>query len=359
MKSPKDVLALGQVIVRQLELEDRGTVLERWLAHHLAEIIAEADQAVGAEKAASEAQAVDLVLKLWAHRRALPEPADPLGGYRKAVEVLARLVPEANPWAYLRRPETPDGLLREMFALLSRIVLAGLLLTQVSRVRPVTAEESKGLEEEEIHLQSVFEQWMPFFPRPQSRSDIKIEFVDAGPAEDAETSIDEKSERVGDPDGREHVSDEQATPTDARLHAAIASDLEDMQSDLADLLTLWRNSSPCEPEGEDDNSSAPRGSHAAATAGSSLDAFGDIKMVREKTEADTAGTESTPSNRARSFWSSLSLTELAEAQGIAPVDDLEALAALWPSDDDPDELLAHVLADRTARRQVAESDPDR
>ena len=82
-------------------------------------------------------------------------------------------------------------------------------------------------------------------------------------------------------------------------------------------------------------------------------------MVREKTEADTAGTESTPSDRDSSFWSSLSLTELAEAQGIAPVDDLEALAALWPSDDDPDELLAHVLADRTARRRAAESDPAR
>ena len=345
------------MIVRQLELEDRGTVLERWLAHHLAEVIAEADQAVGAAKAASEAQAVDLVLKLWAHRRALPEPADPLGGYRKAVEVLGRLVPEANPWAYLRRPETHDGLLREMFELLSRIVLAGLLLTQVSRVRPVTAEESKGLEEEEVHLQSVFEQWMPFLPRPQSRPDIKSEFVGAGPAEDAEIGIEEKSERVGDPDDRDHVSDEQATPIDARLHAAIVSDLEEMQSDLADLLTRWRNSSSC--ESEDDNASDPQGSHAAITAGSSLDAFGDGKMVREKTGADTTGTESTPSDRARSFWSSLSLTELAEAQGTAPVDDLEALAALWPSDDDPDELLAHVLADRSARRQVAESDPDR
>ena len=128
------------------------------------------------------------------------------------------------------------------------------------------------------------------------------------------------------------------------------------QSNLADLLTRWQNSSPC--EGEDDNSSGPRGSHAAATAGSSLDAFGDTKVVREKTEADTAGTESIASDRARSFWSSLSLIELAEAQGTAPVDDLEALVALWSSDDDPDELLAHVLADRTARRRAAESDPD-
>ena len=320
--------------------------------------MAEVDRAVGPAKAASETQAVDLVLKLWAHRHALPEPADPLGGYRRAVEVLGRLVPEANPWAYRRRPETYDGLLREMFELLSRMVLAGLLLTQVSRARPVTAEESKGLEEEEAYLQSVFEQWMPFFPRPQSKPDIKIEFVGTDTAEDAEMGIDEKSERVGGPDDQNYVSDEQAAPTDARLHAAIASDLEGMQNKLTDLLTRWRKSSPCEPESEDETSVGLVGGCAATTAGS-LGAFGDGEVVQEKAEAGTAGEESMQSDHAHSFWSSLSLTELAEAQGVAPVDNLEALTALWPSDDDPDELLEHLLAERAARRRMVGSDPER
>ena len=82
-------------------------------------------------------------------------------------------------------------------------------------------------------------------------------------------------------------------------------------------------------------------------------------MTREKTEAGTTREESTPSDRAHSFWSSLSLTELAETQGVAPVEDLEGLAALWPSDDDPDEVLAHVLAERAAHRRMAGSDPIR
>ena len=246
-----------------------------------------------------------------------------------------------------------------MFALPSRIVQAGLLLTLISRVRPVTAEESRGLEEEELHLQPVFEQWMPFFARPPSGPDVKIEFVGAGAAEDAEIGVDEKSERVGDSDGREHMSDEQATPTDARLHAAIVAHLKDMQSNLADLLTRWRNSSPCKPEGEDDNASGPPGKPRSNHGRFPLDAFGDGEMVREKTEADTIGTESKPSDRAGSFWSSSSLTRLAGAQGTAPVGDLGALAALWPSDDDPDELLAHVLADRSERRRAAGGSPDR
>ena len=180
MQSPKDVLALGQVIVRQLELQDRGTVLERWIAHHLAEVIAEASRTVGSAKVAAEAQAVDLVLKLWAHRHALPEPIDPLGGYRKVVEVLGLLMPEANPWTHYRQPNTYEGLLREMFELLGTIVVAGVLLTQVSRVRPITEEEFKALEEEERYLHSTLEQWMLFVARSPSRPEIKIEFVNTG-----------------------------------------------------------------------------------------------------------------------------------------------------------------------------------
>jgi hypothetical protein len=50
------------------------------------------------------------------------------------------------------------------------------------------------------------------------------------------------------------------------------------------------------------------------------------------------------------FWTSLSLEELAELQGVEPIDDLDALSALWPVDDDPDEMLEYILAERSARR---------
>jgi hypothetical protein len=54
------------------------------------------------------------------------------------------------------------------------------------------------------------------------------------------------------------------------------------------------------------------------------------------------------------FWKSLSLEELAEQQGVAAVSDLDAISALWPVDDDPDELLRHILHEREARRTLAE-----
>lgn len=48
------------------------------------------------------------------------------------------------------------------------------------------------------------------------------------------------------------------------------------------------------------------------------------------------------------------LQKLIEQQGVKPVTDLDELTALWPANDDPDKLLAFILADRKERRFVAE-----
>ncbi len=279
-------MALGQVIVRQLELQDRGTVLERWLAHLLAEVIGEADQAAGPAKEACEARAVDLILKLWVHRRALPEQVDPLGGYRKAIEVLGHLMPDANPWARCHRSDTYDGQLREMFELMVKIVLAGVSLTQVSRVRPVTDEELKALEDEERHLHSTLEKWMRVVARSSSRPEIEIAFIDPGTVESADT--DRKSGSVGGFSEQEHTSDGHEGQDEVSLHAEIVSNLELMQAELTDLLTRWRKSSPGKTEGEDENlDGSVEGS--AATKDGCLDTSREGEVSREKGEADTAG----------------------------------------------------------------------
>ncbi len=45
---------------------------------------------------------------------------------------------------------------------------------------------------------------------------------------------------------------------------------------------------------------------------------------------------------------------LIDQQGVRPVVDLNQLSSLWPADDDPDELLAFILAERNQRNLVAE-----
>lgn len=49
------------------------------------------------------------------------------------------------------------------------------------------------------------------------------------------------------------------------------------------------------------------------------------------------------------------LDQLARQQSVSPVEDLDELAALWPADDDPDELLQWLLAERAARRPQSAS----
>lgn len=59
------------------------------------------------------------------------------------------------------------------------------------------------------------------------------------------------------------------------------------------------------------------------------------------------------------FWTSLSLEELAELQGVQPAEDLDRISALWPADDDPDRMLAHILDERSLRRGIAREEHER
>lgn len=56
------------------------------------------------------------------------------------------------------------------------------------------------------------------------------------------------------------------------------------------------------------------------------------------------------------FWKSPSLDELIAEQGVTSVADLDELSALWPADDDPDELLEHIQRERAARRHLPRED---
>jgi len=55
------------------------------------------------------------------------------------------------------------------------------------------------------------------------------------------------------------------------------------------------------------------------------------------------------------FWKSIPLEELAEQQGVSAASDLDEISALWPADDDPDQLLHHILSERTERRKLQSS----
>ena len=45
------------------------------------------------------------------------------------------------------------------------------------------------------------------------------------------------------------------------------------------------------------------------------------------------------------------LQQLIDQQGVKPISDLNELSALWPADDDPDELLAFLATERRERKE--------
>ena len=56
-----------------------------------------------------------------------------------------------------------------------------------------------------------------------------------------------------------------------------------------------------------------------------------------------------------SFWQSIPLEELAEQQGVSAADDLDEIAALWPADDDPEELLRYLFAERAEQCKLSKN----
>jgi hypothetical protein len=222
--------------------------LDRWLAHHLAELISEADRAAGPEKAAAERQAVDLILRLWSTRRALPARADPLGGYRDAIAVLGRLLPDADPWSRYRRDGSYEDLLHEIFEAMCRVVAGGVLLTHFTDARPISEIEAGALEEDELLLYTELERWRTFFTSAPEPPNVNLLFVDPDDVEAGENE-DVQSEPGS---GGDALPTEPEEPTTATVHAAIAANLERIQSDLGRLLARWKNAGPPEPEWDEE-----------------------------------------------------------------------------------------------------------
>lgn len=214
-------MALGQTIVQQLELNVRGDVLARWMTHHLAELIAEATQAVGPAKVKTEKRAVDLILKLWRHRRALPEQVDPLGNLRPVIAVLERLMPDQNPWRFNRKPgDSLETILQDIFQNMARVTLAGIALTQHTQVRPIAKAEANMLEAEEVRLLAMLESWKPCVA-PESKFPQIWQQLISG------------EEPVAPPD-------KEALVGHAKDRAQIIDQLEQMQTKIGTLLTKFK-----------------------------------------------------------------------------------------------------------------------
>jgi len=212
------------------------------MAHHLAELIKTAESSEGAAKQDAEDRAVNLILKLWANRRALPAPADPLSGYGKAIGILSRLQPGTDPWSRFRRASSDEELLHDMFAAMAQLIKCGLLLTRETELREIEDVERAALSDEERYLLEIFEDWEQFFVGSASNNtelELLIREINNG-----ESEFEDESEVLLEEDKQEANS--------PSLHrAAILRHVEAFQARLADLLDQWRRKTMLDNDKED------------------------------------------------------------------------------------------------------------
>lgn len=227
-------MELGRAIVRQLELDRRGELPSRWMAHHLAELITTAQTAKGELKQQAEDRATDLILKLWTHRRALPTPADPLHGHLAAIKVLGAMLPTGDPWRRFQRVDSDDALLGDMFGALVHLVMSGLLLTRGGEMHRITDVEWDALSEEEQFLVDILNRWHHFFVTPAPEK-IPLESFYAAFLESDGQDEDEAASSDSDAAAASELDPEREQRT------AILAHVETFQARLGNLIERWRS----------------------------------------------------------------------------------------------------------------------
>lgn len=126
-----DVLALGQHLVRELDLQNGVDTLGRWMAHHVAEQMLVVDRATTPEERRVAQEAVtDTILKIWDHRTKLPGNAYPLAPFKKVLSILDGLHPRSNPFYFTEHdPEAHiEKIAGDLFNDLGRLILSLIFL---------------------------------------------------------------------------------------------------------------------------------------------------------------------------------------------------------------------------------------
>ena len=175
-KPPKDVLGLGRHLVRELGFEDGVDTLGRWMTHHLAELIDEAENgSTPAERLRARKSATETILKIWEHRTSLPSVAYPLAHYKDVLKILNLLRPSDNPFRYFGRDAEAkrEQLAAALFDDLSRLIIA-LLLMKLPRRKAsakVGTAAIKALSKAEQHALKTLQEWGEIFASTAKRSE--------------------------------------------------------------------------------------------------------------------------------------------------------------------------------------------
>ncbi|WP_217351451.1 AVAST type 3 anti-phage proein Avs3b [Aquisalimonas sp. 2447] len=100
----KAILALGKKLVEEFELDQSVDTLGRWMAHHIAELIHDAENAELEDQPSKQERCASAILELWRHRAELPNGKRPFEDVEPILRALESLDPGDETPRYFRRP---------------------------------------------------------------------------------------------------------------------------------------------------------------------------------------------------------------------------------------------------------------
>jgi len=158
-------LELGKALIAELNLDPGVDTLGRWMAHHVARLILDAEaRPEGEDRRAKESQAADAIITLWRHRSQYENRANPLFELKPVIQVIRTLDPNQNVWI-TRAGQHRSDTVRLVYDTFRRLAICLLLrqLPTLDRVANAVASAkrtSKFQERDEREFVSVLDLWL-------------------------------------------------------------------------------------------------------------------------------------------------------------------------------------------------------
>jgi hypothetical protein len=166
-----EVIALGRRLIEELGLAHSADILSKWMAHYLAELIFDAENATdpNARKSAQE-KCCETISRLWDHRASFPRSARPLANLELVLDAIRQLLGNQEPWVGLAKhlsEETDDPwceFIKNAYCADRRMayiaVLTAIAENSFGREKRWLDENKEMLSEEEAEIISTLDEWL-------------------------------------------------------------------------------------------------------------------------------------------------------------------------------------------------------
>lgn len=104
-KQFKHILELGKRLVKELGMTQSTDTLDRWMAHHIAELIEQTEKAEEKDRSRFEDRCREAILELWRHVDVLPKDTRPLEDLQSILATIRALGPEKRAYFYQQQAQ--------------------------------------------------------------------------------------------------------------------------------------------------------------------------------------------------------------------------------------------------------------